>query len=237
MSTKNSKIARESPTREEPSCLSPEGQQYEWRKLVGSIRRRVQRHASTSGSEATPDNGQSSGTSNSQSRKNSLTRNKFDVFKWDKSKDELEKCKKETKPDKSETKENQKILPLTKQKSVGPELTTTSSILNNFKSLTFKDKPSSPSIKNIDSLISPKLSKRTFLLNKSVRKSDPKCSGNFSSKANMTQDKKSLKVVQKLKEDKNTNRDDFLKATMRIFLVVSPPVGKIQVNYILILLS
>lgn len=28
----------------------------------------------------------------------------------------------------------------------------------------------------------------------------------------------------------STNREDFLKATMRIFLVVSPPMGKIQVR-------
>jgi len=33
-----------------------------------------------------------------------------------------------------------------------------------------------------------------------------------------------------LQETTNRNQDDFLKATMRIFLVVSPPMGRVQVN-------
>lgn len=238
---KHSKIARETLSAEDPTNPSPEGQQYEWRKLVGSIRRRVQRHASTSSAAETTSGGGNTTTSG-QVRKNSLTRNKFDVFKWDKNKEEassptvLEKGKKERKSslDKYETtKEIQKFLPLTKQKSVGPETAKS----DNFKALSFKDKQKSSSVKNIDCLISPKLGKRSFILNKGVRKSDQssekmlKCSSS-SFRSNVEQEKKGAsRIYQKLKEDKNVSRDDFLKATMRIFLVVSPPVGKIQVIF------
>lgn len=59
---------------------------------------------------------------------------------------------------------------------------------------------------------------------KGIRKVDKML---FSDK--MTKSSLGLKKMSK-KDERNANRDDFLKATMRIFLVVSPPVGKIQVN-------
>lgn len=37
--------------------------------------------------------------------------------------------------------------------------------------------------------------------------------------------------ISALHETTNRNQDDFLKATMRIFLVVSPPMGRVQVSY------
>jgi hypothetical protein len=44
-----------------------------------------------------------------------------------------------------------------------------------------------------------------------------------------TQNSSSISEVT-LQETTNRNQDDFLKATMRIFLVVSPPMGRVQVN-------
>lgn len=38
-------------------------------------------------------------------------------------------------------------------------------------------------------------------------------------------------------QETNRNQDDFLKATMRIFLVVSPPMSRVQVPYSMLLLS
>lgn len=78
--SKNLKIARETlniePSEEEG------GRPHEWRRLVGSIRRRVQRHASTSGSQETPTSTATTTTGptspqQSISRKNSLTQSRF----------------------------------------------------------------------------------------------------------------------------------------------------------------
>lgn len=79
-STKPLKIARESLNIEKESNQTPEGNQ-EWRKFVGSIRRKVQRHASTSGDANTSVPVQGKGES--LSRKNSLTQahSKFELFK------------------------------------------------------------------------------------------------------------------------------------------------------------
>lgn len=130
---------------------------------------------------------------------------RFDFFK--KSKDESSK---------SSSEKSQK--PLTRQKSV--EQNPSPKVQDYFKALTSKDKSKSVSVKNVHNLASPTSS---FNL-KGVRKSDKMLAGDKTAKAGFGQKKISKK------EEKNANRDDFLKATMRIFLVVSPPVGKIQVN-------
>ncbi|KAF5299054.1 hypothetical protein FQA39_LY11600 [Lamprigera yunnana] len=228
--TKDMKIARENLTVKEKTSPLAEGQQYEWKKLVGSIRRRVQRNASTSCPSDSTD--ASVGDDAKIHRKNSLTRSKFDVFKWDKSKEDapgvLEKGKKEA--CKTEKKEMHRTFTLTKQKSIGSDLPSRNT---KFKALSFRDKPKSTSFKNIDTLISPKSSKSSFILNRGVRKSDQSSDKMQKSNVkNSEQIKKSVGICQKLKGDKNVNKDDFLKATMRIFLVVSPPVGKLQVTYI-----
>lgn len=82
----------------------------------------------------------------------------------------------------------------------------------------------------IDKLVSIKHS------DKGVRKSDPH-NKNLTHKDNVKVQKTnfSLKSSKSAKSDakksqQDKNRDDFLKATMRIFLVVSPPVGKMQVT-------
>ncbi|KAF5282724.1 hypothetical protein FQR65_LT02721 [Abscondita terminalis] len=224
----------------EKTSPSSEGQQYEWKKLVGSIRRRVQRHASTSNTTDSSASVEPSASDGAKpTRKNSLTRSKFDVFKWDKSKEDaqgvLEKSKKEG--DKDEKKEMNRTFGLTKQKSIGSDIPSRNAKYPTFKALSFRDKPKSTSVKNIDTLISPKSSKTSFILNKGVRKSDQSSekmhkhnAKEHNVKTSSEQIKKSVGICQKLKEDKNVNRDDFLKATMRIFLVVSPPVGKMQVT-------
>lgn len=182
------KIARESLTIEE-SPPAPEGR-HQLTRFVGSIRRRVQRHASSSGTADQPSSGQAAGES--LSRKNSLTQNLF--------------------------KKDEKKQTITKQKSIGDKT-------DLFKALTFKDKSkSSVSVKH-DSLAAPKGD-----LQKGVRKSDKKDSDR-SLKSSLSKSKTSAQK-QKSKEDKggtSVKQDDFLKATMRIFLVVSPPVGKLQV--------
>lgn len=175
-SSKPVKIARESLNIEEEEHLQ-EGQ--EWRKFVGSIRRKVQRHASSSSSA--PDQAQSKGES--VSRKNSLT--------------------KTLKKEKSEEKyKNNKQL----------SVETSSSKADYFRALSFRDKTKGGAVKNADNS-----------LRMGVRKSekpDIKPSLSFSrckSSSSSPRGREGLK------------QDDFLKATMRIFLVVSPPVGKMQV--------
>lgn len=180
---RNLKIARENLTIEEP----PEGgkEQHEWRKLVGSIRRRVQRHASTSGTAVQQEPAKTlqqqrseQTTSPTLQRKNSLTQaGRFDFFKRERSKDENE----------AKDKNERRSGTLTKQKSVEPKT----------------DKA-----KIAQSPTGGKHSKKTD----SEKKSGFRLS---KSKGKAQKDEK--------------NRDDFLKATMRIFLVVSPPAGKIQV--------
>ncbi|KAJ8965465.1 hypothetical protein NQ314_004110 [Rhamnusium bicolor] len=202
-SSKPAKIARESLNIEKEQSSAPEGNQ-DWKKFVGSIRRKVQKHASGSSDHS------SSGQSKDEplSRKNSLTQSRFEMFKKEKSCDE----KKDKKSDKQ---------PLTKQKSIGLESTSKSEL---FKGLSFKDKLKSVSVKHVDNLVAPKSGDH---LQKGVRKSDKKDSDKTlkssisfcRSRSSATKNKEGLK------------QDDFLKATMRIFLVVSPPVGKVQVNY------
>lgn len=208
-STKNLKIARESLNIDsEKSSPSDGQQQHEWRKLVGSIRRRVQRHASSSSSTD-----QSSSTqalaSPTQSRKNSLTQGK--LFRKEKSKDDSVELQKESKNE-------GKVL--TRQKSIEA----TSSKTDYFKALTFRDRSKSASVKHVDSLAAPTSS------NKGVRKSEKTRDSDKTHKSSFRCSKISKSGSQKRKEDRNVNKDDFLKATMRIFLVVSPPVGKMQVN-------
>ncbi|KAF7280540.1 hypothetical protein GWI33_005743 [Rhynchophorus ferrugineus] len=188
------KIARESLKIEGEPNPHQEGQ--EWRRLVGSIRRKVQRHASASTSTDTA-SGQSK--SESVSRKNSLT-------KGDMSKKEKIEEKDKGKTDKQ---------PLAKQKSIGPEC---SSRTDYFRALSFRDKHKSVSMKHADSLVAPKTA------DKGVRKSDKKDIRHSLSFSKCKSSSSSPKAKEGLKHD------DFLKATMRIFLVVSPPVGKLQVG-------
>lgn len=193
-SSKPVKIARESLNIEEEPNQQQEGQ--EWRKFVGSIRRKVQRHVSSS----------SSGEANSQSkgeavsRKNSLT--KPEMLKKEKSED---REKQQQKTDKQ---------PLSKQKSIGLE---GASKTDYFRALSFRDKTKSVSVKCVDNLVAPKTG------DKGVRKSekkDIKPSLSFSR----------CKSSSSPKGKEGLKQDDFLKATMRIFLVVSPPIGKLQVG-------
>lgn len=168
-SSKPVKIARESLNIEDEPNRQQEGQ--DWRKFVGSIRRKVQRHASAS------DQASAQSKAESVSRKKSFT--KAETFK----------------KEKSEEKDTHKsvIQPLAKQKS------------DYFKALSFRDESNSES----------KTSER------GVRKSDKKDIRHsliFSRKSNP-------------KNKEGIKQDDFLKATMRIFLVVSPPVGKLQVCF------
>lgn len=200
--SKNIKIARENLTIDEP-----EGQQHEWRRLVGSIRRRVQRHASNT-QEATTSKAQT--PSPTLPRKNSLTQSRFDFFKRDKSRDESSDSAKEQGSSKNEKKEAQRIL--TKQKSIE------GSKGEYFKGLSFKEKNKSVSVKNVHTLQSPTTSGKAGRGEK-MKDSEKK----VTIKSNLSKTKSAQK------EEKN--RDDFLKATMRIFLVVSPPVGKMQVNF------
>lgn len=207
-SGKNLKIARENLTIDEP-----EGQQHEWRRLVGSIRRRVQRHGTnTSHEPGTSSKAQT--PSPTLPRKNSLTQSRFDFFKREKSRDEAASSDGASSKDpshKNEKKETQKQL--TKQKSIEPkgEL---------FKGLSFKDKSKSCSVKNVNALPSPTISA------KGSRKSEKMKEGvekKVTIKTSLNKSKSAQKAAK--------NRDDFLKATMRIFLVVSPPVGKMQVMF------
>lgn len=216
------KIARENLTIEEPEVQQQ--QQQEWRKLVGSIRRRVQRHASTSGTQQQQQQEPTSTKILQQQhseqqisptllpRKNSLTQTsgggggsvgRFDFFlKRERSKEENE-----TK-DKNEKKEN-RFMPLIKQKSVEPKPDLA-------KSLSFKEK-TLKSTKNVPSPTSIK----------HFRKTSEKITGDSGNEKKCF--KLSLNKSKNVQQKEEKNRDDFLKATMRIFLVVSPPAGKIQV--------
>lgn len=187
------KIAREGLTIDKEPSPTSEGQQ-EWRRFVGSIRRKVQRHASSSG--AAEGGGGGAGAPQPLSRKNSLTQGLFkkggDVKKQ----------------------------PLTKQKSVGEGKS------DLFKSLTFKDKSATVKQEG-DSLAAPKPGESP---NKGVRKSDKMRDSDKSSlKSSFNLSKNKSSASKSKKEERGLKQDDFLKATMRIFLVVSPPVGKLQV--------
>lgn len=133
-----------------------------------------------------------------------LTR--FEFFK--KSKDEPTDTRA---ADRNAKKEKQKSL--TRQKSVesttiAAAATTTMKVQDYLKGLTCKDRTKSASMRNVPTMTSS-----------ATQKSDK------SPRADVGTRKPSKK------EQKARNKDDFLKATMRIFLVVSPPVGKIQVKH------
>lgn len=188
---------------------APEGNQ-EWRKFVGSIRRKVQRHASGSS-----DNQSTSGSQTknlSISRKNSLT---CSVLKREKS------CDKETR--------NGEKQPLVKQKSNGLETSSTTKT-DLFKALSFRDKSKSVSVKNVGTASSPTpKSGEQFV--RGVRKCDKKDSDrNIKPSISLSRCKSSSG-----KGKEGLKQDDFLKATMRIFLVVSPPAGKMQVTHLFLL--
>lgn len=93
----------------------------------------------------------------------------------------------------------------------------------------FKDKSKSAPVKQVDCLVAP--ANPSVNINKGVRKSD-KSDKKSSCKTISSKSFRGSVARHGTKEEKNVNvnRDDFLKATMRIFLVVSPPVGKMQVN-------
>lgn len=205
-STKSSKIAGENVNIDKESKEAPEGNQ-DWRKLVGSIRRKVQRHAS-----GASDNQSSSGTqakNPSVSRKNSLTHS---ILKREKS------CDKDGKSSEKQ--------PLMKQKSNGLETSTSITKTDLFKALSFRDKSKSVSVKNVDT-ISAHSHKPGDTFVKGVRKSDKKDSDrNIKSNISFSKAKSSC-----AKGKEGLKQDDFLKATMRIFLVVSPPAGKMQVIF------
>lgn len=205
-SSKSPKIARENVNIDREPKEPPEGNQ-EWRKLVGSIRRKVQRHASGSADNQSPSGSQTKNLS--ISRKNSLTHS---LLKREKS------CDKDAK-----TSDNKQ--PLTKQKSNGLE-TSSSTKTDLFKALSFRDKSKSVSVKNVNSVSgSTSKSRETFV--KGVRKSDKKDSDrNIKSSISFSRGKSSG-----AKGKEGLKQDDFLKATMRIFLVVSPPAGKMQVIF------
>lgn len=200
------------------TTLSTENQQYEWRKIVGSIRRRVQRNV-TSQAEA-PESVQSDQPIR---RKSSLTASKLDFLRREKSKDE------------TTSSFEKKDMTLSKQKSVGFEFDPQKNRPN-------KEPISTKTDVNIriDKYISS--SKNSDSSSKGVRKSElnitnktkdnPKVQkSNFSFKSS----KSGAKNTDSKKTRQEKNRDDFLKATMRIFLVVSPPVGKMQVIYKIII--
>lgn len=201
---KTAKIARENLTIE-----GADGQPHEWRKLVGSIRRRVQRHASNIQQE--PGTSKAQTPSPTFARKNSLTQStRFDFFKREKSRDDpVEAAKPQGKAEKEKAQKT-----LVKQKSIEGKCEL-------FKGLSFKDKSKSVSVKSVCTISSPTGGKACIKKTNSdrVKDSEKKRTGAMP------------KVKSPQKEEKN--RDDFLKATMRIFLVVSPPVGKIQVNKII----
>lgn len=115
---------------------------------------------------------------------------------------------------------------LVKQKSIGPETTTTTKS-DLFKALSFRDKSKSGAGKNVaSSCVAVPPSKPAEQLSKGVRKSDKKDSDkNIKPSISFSRGKCGT-----AKAKEGLKHDDFLKATMRIFLVVSPPVGKMQVT-------
>lgn len=217
-SSKPLKIARESLNIEKESNQTPEGNQ-EWRKFVGSIRRKVQRHASTSGEAVETATVSQNTKPDPLSRKNSLTQSqagKFELFKRERSVEEAPTAKsKEKKCDKQQ---------LMKQKSIGLE---TASKTDYFRALSFKDKSKSVSVKHVDKLLSTAACSKGGDDQKGVRNKSDK---NKDSDKTLKPSISFSRIKGNKKESTGLKQDDFLKATMRIFLVVSPPVGKIQVK-------
>lgn len=238
--------------------------------MVGSIRRRVQRHASGTSTES-PSISPSNDTlqrPTSLSRKSSLT---FTRFSRENSKDSLTASggdsvyntgskttsdnvqpssnqQHETRDDlfkslkyKSKnvhftTKKADFLKSFNKSKDVTSSTSSTNTIdtqniankkteiftkvTNSFKSNSTKSSNSSSSFKhNVNSNNKKELSTSSSV-NTLTSKIKLKNGANNSAVNSDNQDR-----------PKNVTRDDFLKATMRIFLVVSPPVAKFQVNF------
>lgn len=195
----------------------------------------MQRHGASSSECATP---QEKAATGEPSRKGSLTQGKRDLFRREKSRDDGDVDKKKPPMDRCDSLEH-RVPPLTKQKSIGLDAaasTNSNGKSDFFKSLS-KDKSKGPGGGDTK----PSCSQSVKSSTSGVRKSDSATlktkdqskvkSSNFSFRTS-----KGVKsgggsfLGGKGKEDKKQiNRDDFLKATMRIFLVVSPPVGKMQV--------
>lgn len=177
--------------------------QYEWKRLVGSIRRRVQRHATAADGATTPTTPTqpaqppplAAGTT--ASRKNSLTQAaRFDFFRRSREEKSRE-CVQPPPPlgsssvvhddDGGGGSTNKSHKPVGKQKSCEPS-----------KGERDDDKKKSKATKATSS------SNKTTIFGNAA--------GNFNTQK---------------------HREDFLQATMRIFLVVSPPVGKMQVKILI----
>lgn len=156
-----------------------------------------------------------------------------DLFKKEKSRDDSSEASKEIK---AETSSQSK---LRRQKSIEGS---TSRTADYFKALSFRDKTKSASVKNVDVISSTKqqqqqqqilASTSSFIStsSKGVRKSDKIKDSEKSHKISFKSSSSSkTKGGANPKPREGANKDDFLKATMRIFLVVSPPVGKMQVQ-------
>ncbi|XP_025830942.1 uncharacterized protein LOC108742195 isoform X2 [Agrilus planipennis] len=208
LSSKSLAIARECTPSAAASSdnLSSNDNPYEWRKLVGSIRRKVQRNPTST------NNGEKGGNG-SVSRKNSLTKSKFDLFKRETSREEIGiQHRKEKGPTTSKDEGNvpsvSRTSKLVKQKSI--ELSP--SKRNYFRKCYENEKRKSNKVCHSNMDVSANKSTKTDVMLKSNRSS--------------FKNKKSTKQ----KNQRNVSREDFLAATMRIFLVVSPPGGKIQVR-------
>lgn len=186
------------------ATTTSQDQPYEWRRLVGSIRRRVQRHASNctpselSSNSKSSDFPQSSPLSQttSISRKGSLT-HAFSLRR-EKSRDSAN------------------------LQDVDSSAATSSSSSSTREYFKLKSKNFKSFNKSRDDGGGNKVKKELF-----GKMKDSFKGGN---KADHAVDKPVKSKWLKSNEQTKVNRDDFLKATMRIFLVVSPPVGKLQVS-------
>lgn len=249
MSLNQLKIARDTLNIDPQPPVSTENQQYEWRRLVGSIRRRVQRH----GTSTTTETPETEPSHQPIRRKSSLTHHsKLDFFRREKSRDEptdLDKSSNITNTTtitsgasnsngnskKAPSAKDQQV-PWAKQRCVGFDIGTETSRggLCDTKHVNTKIDKDKLFVKSSDSYNS-----------KGVRKSDSvkpskdtvkvQKPSNFSFRTNLSKSGSKTSsgsggICGRLKEERHMNRDDFLKATMRIFLVVSPPVGKMQVH-------
>ncbi|KAK9869870.1 hypothetical protein WA026_003593 [Henosepilachna vigintioctopunctata] len=205
-SSKPSPISREGPTIDKDSIPAQEGHQ-EWRKFVGSIRRKVQRHGSSC-------NPQTSNQTEKEplSRKNSLTHAPKLGF-----------LKKENSTEKTRSQERGTVI---KQHSFGSEYV---NVHSNPSSSTAKPKMIYSSSVKLDSRVA---AKTVDVGSKGVRKSDKKDNDKIQKPSFNFSRSRSSCCGQKPKESRGLKQDDFLKATMRIFLVVSPPAGKMQVNFL-----
>lgn len=158
---------------------------------------------------------------------------RFDLFKKEKSRDDSSETSKEVKT------ETTSQIRLRRQKSIEGSISRTSEY---FKALSIRDRTKSASVKNVDVVSASKLQQQqhqnpasipSFITtsSKGVRKSDKTKDSDKSHKISFKSSSSKTKggISPKKTSEKGANKDDFLKATMRIFLVVSPPVGKMQV--------